>query len=113
MDDPRIETPQADLLMRSVLTLESPEEAYRYFQDLMTVSEIKSLATRLEVAVMLRRKVTYQEIARRTGASTATVSRVNRALYYGADGYLSVLDKLEKQGLIPPADGEEKRNESE
>ena len=72
MDDPRIETPQADLLMRSVLTLESPEEAYRYFQDLMTVSEIKSLATRLEVAVMLRRKVTYQEIARRTGASTVS-----------------------------------------
>ena len=98
MDDPRIATPQADLLMQAVLALETPEEAYAFFEDLMTVTEIRSIAARLEVAVMLRQGVTYQEIARRTGASTATVSRVNRALHYGRDGYRLVLDRLEEHG---------------
>lgn len=103
MEDKRIATPQADLLMQAVLTLESQEDAYCLFEDLMTVTEIRSIAARLEVAVLLRQGVTYQEISRRTGTSTATVSRVNRALYYGRNGYLTVLDRLEKKGLIPPA----------
>ena len=61
----------------------------------------KSITQRLEVAVMLRQKVTYQEIAQRTGASTATISRVNRSLQYGAEGYNLALDRLQASGLIP------------
>lgn len=105
MEDSRIATPQADLLMQAVLTLKTPEEAYAFFEDVMTVAEIKSVAARLEVAVMLRQGVTYQEIARRTGASTATVSRVNRALSYGQDGYTMVLDRLEKAGKLSDTPG--------
>ena len=104
----KIRSAQADLLMQAVLELETGEEAYAFFEDLMTVAEIRSIATRLEVAVLLRQGVTYQEIARRTGASTATVSRVNRAYAYGKNGYVKVLDRLEKQGLLPRAE-EEKR----
>lgn len=94
MYEPKIKNPQTDLLMKAVLSLENEEEAYRFFEDICTIAEVKSMAQRLEVAVMLRQKVTYQEIARRTGASTATISRVNRALTYGADGYNHVLDSL-------------------
>jgi TrpR-related protein YerC/YecD len=75
--------------------LENQEECYRFFEDLCTINEIKSLAQRLEVAIMLRKKCTYHEIADKTGASTATISRVNRALSYGADGYNRILDKLD------------------
>lgn len=92
----KIRNPQTDLLMQAVLTLDSEEEAYRFFEDICTIAEVKSIAQRLEVAQLLRQKVTYQEIARQTGASTATISRVNRALTYGADGYHHVLDALEK-----------------
>lgn len=90
----KIRNPQTDLLMQAVLALDSEEEAYRFFEDICTIAEVKSMAQRLEVAVLLRKKVTYQEIARRTGASTATISRVNRALTYGADGYNHVLDAI-------------------
>ena len=78
MFTPRYHNEQTDLLMDALL-------------------QLKSITQRLEVAVMLRRKVTYQEIAHQTGASTATISRVNRALQYGADGYTLVLDRLEAQ----------------
>ena len=81
----------------TLLQLKTSEEAYRFLEDVLTVQELKSITQRLEVAVMLRRKVTYQEIAHQTGASTATISRVNRALQYGADGYTLVLDRLEAQ----------------
>ena len=75
--------------------IENKEEAYRLMEDMLTVQELKSITQRLEVAVMLRQKVTYQEIARETGASSATISRVNRALLYGAEGYVRVLDALD------------------
>ncbi|HHU49772.1 MAG TPA: helix-turn-helix domain-containing protein [Clostridiales bacterium] len=88
---------QVDMLFDSILCLENREECYRFFEDLCTVNEIKSLAQRLEVAIMLRKKYTYNEIAERTGASTATISRVNRSLIYGSDGYNRILDKLEKK----------------
>ena len=94
MYESRIRSEQADLLMKAVLQLRSVEDAYRFFEDVCTIAEMKSMAQRLEVAVLLRSGVTYQEIARKTGASSATISRVNRALLYGADGYNRVLDAM-------------------
>lgn len=94
---PRYQSEQTDLLMRALLALETTEEAQRFLEDVLTVKELRSITQRLEVAVLLRQKVTYQEIARQTGASTATISRVNRALQYGADGYRLVLDRLQAQ----------------
>ena len=95
MFTPRIQNEQTDLLMKALLSLRSTEEAYRFCEDVLTVQELKSITQRLEVAVMLQHKVTYQEIAKQTGASTATISRVNRALQYGADGYALVLSQME------------------
>ena len=100
MFTPRWKSEQTDLLMEALLCLKDKEEAYRLMEDMLTVQELKSITQRLEVAVMLRQKVTYQEIAQRTGASTATISRVNRSLQYGADGYRFALDRLETSGLI-------------
>jgi len=98
MYEPKIRTGQTDLLMKAVLELKTEEEAYRFFEDICTIAELKSIAQRLEVALLLRQRVTYQEIARMTGASSATISRVNRALTYGADGYNHVLDALSEDG---------------
>ena len=100
MDESKIRTPQTDLLIQALLCLKTPEEAYAFLEDLCTIAELKSMSQRLEVAVLLRQKVTYQEIAKRTGASTATISRVNRCLMYGPDGYHRVLDALEDRGQI-------------
>ncbi|CAM3850323.1 YerC/YecD family TrpR-related protein [Alicyclobacillus pomorum] len=85
-----------DRLFEAVLTLQSVEECYRFFDDLCTVGEIKSLAQRLEVARMLRKGCTYHQIEADTGASTATISRVKRCLHYGSDGYSMVLDRLKE-----------------
>lgn len=101
MFTPRWKNEQTDLLMDALLSLKTREEAYRLLEDMLTVQELKSITQRLEVAVMLRGKVTYQEIAQRTGASTATISRVNRSLQYGAEGYNLTLDRLQDSGLIP------------
>ncbi|GAW93899.1 YerC/YecD family TrpR-related protein [Calderihabitans maritimus] len=83
-----------DALFEAVLLLENEEECYRFFEDICTVAELKALAQRLEVAKMLERNCTYSEIAEATGASTATISRVKRALNYGADGYKLILRRL-------------------
>ena len=95
MFTPRIRNEQTDLLMRALLSLQTVEDAYRFCEDVLTVQELKSVTQRLEVAEMLNRKATYQEIAKQTGASTATISRVNRALLYGADGYQRVLSLID------------------
>ena len=100
MFEPKVKNAQTELLMQAVLALETTEDAYRFFEDICTIAEMKRIAQRLEVAVLLRRHVTYQEIARKTGASSATISRVNRALTYGADGYNHVLDAMEKDGSL-------------
>ena len=97
MFTPRYHNEQTDLLMDALLQLKTSEEAYRFLEDVLTVQELKSITQRLEVAVMLRRKVTYQEIAHQTGASTATISRVNRSLNYGNDGYELVFGRMEKK----------------
>ena len=94
MYEPKIRNEQTDLLMEAIQKVQSTEDAYRFFEDICTIAELKSMAQRIEVARMLRAGVTYQEIAKETGASSATISRVNRALLYGADGYRRVLDAL-------------------
>ena len=94
MFEPKIQNKQTDLLMKAILTLKSEEDAYRFFEDLCTIPEIRSIAQRLEVAYLLRKKETYQKIADETGASSATISRVKRSLAYGAHGYDRVLDKI-------------------
>lgn len=90
----KLKDPLLDRLFEAILILEDIDECYRFFEDLCTVAEIKSMGQRFEVARMLERNCTYGEIVQRTGASTATISRVKRALNYGADGYKLVLEKM-------------------
>ena len=84
-------------LMEGILKLQSVDECYAFFEDLCTVLELKSLAQRMQVAKMLVSKNVYSDIVATTGASTATISRVNRTLNYGTDGYALVFDRLKKQ----------------
>ena len=90
----KIKGHQTDQLVEAILALKDKEEAYRFFDDLCTISEIQSLSQRLEVAHMLRMKKTYEKIKNETGASTATISRVRRCLNYGNDGYDEMLGRL-------------------
>ena len=87
-------TPEADDFCDAILSLRSREECYRFFQGVCAVNELASLSQRFAVAKMLMQKKTYLEIAQKTGASTATISRVNRALVYGSDGYSMVLERI-------------------
>ena len=87
----------SDQLCQAVLALETVDECYRFFEDICTVSELKALSQRLEVARMLQDGHTYDDIVARTGASTATISRVKRCLNYGADGYKLILTRLYKE----------------
>ncbi|NLC03447.1 MAG: TrpR-like protein YerC/YecD [Tissierellia bacterium] len=89
----RMKSDQADSFFEAVLSLETMDEAYRFFEDVCTIKEIQSIAQRLEVAKLLKSGNTYNEIEEATGASTATISRVNRSLNYGADGYNIVFKK--------------------
>ncbi len=90
----KIKDEQADYLFRAILSLETLEECYNFFEDLCTVTEIKALSQRLQVAKMLSDHHVYSDIVTQTGASTATISRVNRSLNYGSDGYAVVLERL-------------------
>ncbi|HKV43909.1 MAG TPA: YerC/YecD family TrpR-related protein [bacterium] len=94
MANPKLRDPLADSLFRAVLQLRTVEECYRFFEDLCTIGEVKALTQRFAVARMLAHGKTYEEIAARTGASSATISRVRRFLTYGADGYELVLKRL-------------------
>jgi len=85
-----------DKLFEAILALKTVDECYRFFEDLATISEIKALAQRLEVAKMLDAGMTYEDIVAATGASTATISRVKKCLNYGADGYRIVLERVSK-----------------
>jgi TrpR-related protein YerC/YecD len=87
-----------DKLFEAILSLETVEECYRFFEDLATIGEIKALAQRLEVAKMLDAGMTYEDIVEATGASTATISRVKKCLHYGADGYRIVLERCRREG---------------
>ena len=91
----KIKTEAVDSLFDAILTLQTREECYSFLEDLCTVNELLSLSQRFEVASMLKKKKTYLEIAEKTGASTATISRVNRSLAYGNDGYDLVFSRME------------------
>ena len=81
----------------ALLKLNNREEMLSFLDDLCTIQELKSMAQRYEVAELLEKKLTYTVISEQTGASTATISRVNRALVYGADGYKTVLERMKKE----------------
>lgn len=83
-----------DELFKAILLLDNEDDCYRFFEDVCTVSELQEIAQRLAVAKMLGNSATYSEIVEKTGASTATISRVKKSLYYGADGYKLVIKKL-------------------
>ena len=93
----KLKTPAMDYFFDAVLTLKSREECYSFFEDVCTINELLAMAQRYEVAKMLREGKTYIDIAKTTGASTATISRVNRSLNYGAEGYRLAFDRLDKK----------------
>jgi len=90
----KLKTPLCDMLFSAVLSLEDISECYAFFEDICTVNEIKSMAQRFAVAKLLTDGETYCSISDKTGASTTTISRVNRALNYGSDGYKTVLSRM-------------------
>ena len=89
--------PKNDMLYKAILNLETVEECRAFFQDLCTVAELRALEQRLEVAKLLDEGLIYNDILERTGASSATISRVNRALQYGADGYKTILPRIKEK----------------
>ena len=93
-----IHTEAVNELFRAILTLESIEECYTFFEDACTINELLSLSQRFEVALHLDRGLTYAQIAQATHASTATISRVNRSLVYGADGYKIAIERMREKG---------------
>ncbi len=92
----KIRTTEVDHLFDAILTLKDKEECYTFFEDVCTINELLSISQRFEVALMLREGRTYLDISEETGASTATISRVNRSLNYGNDGYDMALNRMKK-----------------
>ena len=88
---------KSDGLYQAILTLRTEEEVYNFFQDLCTVTELRAMEQRFEVALLLSDGMIYNDILERTGASSATISRVNRSLQYGADGYQTVLPRIKER----------------
>ena len=88
---------KSDQLYKAILILKDEQECYDFFQDLCTVSELRSMEQRFEVALLLSDGMIYNDILERTGASSATISRVNRSLQYGADGYQTVLPRVKEK----------------
>ena len=93
----KIKDENIDFLFKAIMSLENLDECYELFEDLCTVAEIKAMSQRMHVATMLRAHVVYSDIVKQTGASTATISRVNRCLNYGSDGYGKILERLEEK----------------
>ena len=92
-----IRSKEMDDLFNAILLLQNRTECYQFFEDICTMNELVSMSQRFEVAGMLRQGRTYLDIAQKTGASTATISRVNRSLMYGNDGYKLVMDRISKE----------------
>ena len=90
----KIKDEATDLLFKAILSLKNEEECYNFFEDLCTVPELKAISQRIVVAKMLTDKKVYSDIVAKTGASTATISRVNRSLIYGSDGYEMVFGRI-------------------
>ena len=93
----KIRTPAVETLFEAIIQLKTVDECFDFFEDLATINEILSLSQRFEVARMLRQHKTYLEIAEKTGASTATISRVNRSLNYGTDGYDLAIQRIQEK----------------
>ena len=94
----KLKNDAVDYLFDAVLQLQSKEECYNFFEDLCTAQELKAMSQRIVVAKMLSEHKVYNDIVAKTGASTATISRVNRSLMYGNDGYSVVFDRLDEKG---------------
>ena len=94
----KLESKELDMLFQAVLSLKNEEECYMFFEDLCTVADLTAISQRYKVAQMLKEGTTCHAIAEKTGASTATISRVNRCLNYGTGGYRTILDRNEKKG---------------
>ena len=92
----KIKDKNTDDLLNAILCLENLDECYKFFEDLCTIQELRAMAQRLQVAKMLSEKHVYSKIVTETGASTATISRVNRSLQYGADGYEKIFERVEE-----------------
>ena len=88
---------KSDGLYQAILTLKTQEEVFNFFQDLCTITELRAMEQRFEVAVLLNKGMIYNDILEKTGASSATISRVNRSLQYGADGYAVAFKRLKEQ----------------
>ena len=95
--NPKLKDMNVDFLFKAILSLENEDECYAFFDDLCTISELKALSQRLQVAKMLSERRVYSDIVSQTGASTATISRVNRSLNYGADGYEIVFNRIKEE----------------
>lgn len=95
--DTKLKSAEADELFKTIMSIDNLENCYRFFEDLCTVKEIRAMGQRFAVARLLLQKKTYSEIEEATGASTATISRINRTLQYGADGYKRILDLMEEE----------------
>ena len=93
----KMHTKEVNELFEAILSLNSVEECYNFFEDACTIKEVLDIAQRLKAAKMLKDGVNYAEITKETGMSTATISRVNRCLEYGNGGYSMVLERLEKK----------------
>jgi len=93
----KIRDEKIDNLFRAILELQDLEECYAFFEDLCTVAELQEMSKRLLAAKLLKEDHVYTDIAERTGLSTATISRVNRCLKYGRDGYITILERLERR----------------
>ncbi|MBO4235070.1 MAG: hypothetical protein J5928_01330 [Firmicutes bacterium] len=92
----KYENESVDRLMRAISLIDSPEECRMLFEDLCTIKEIQNMAMRLDTATLLSQGINYQEISKRTGASTATITRVGRSYNYGKDGYKMILSRLDE-----------------
>ena len=93
----KLQSENIDVLYEAVGLIETREEFYNFFEDLCTITELQAMAHRFAVAKMLTEGFTYQEISEKTGASTATISRINKCIGYGADGYNVILSRMKKQ----------------
>jgi TrpR-related protein YerC/YecD len=100
--EPKSKSNNMDLLCEALLQLETIEEAYRFLEDLCTMSELEKMAQRMEVAVMLFHKASYQKVKNKTHASTTTVGRINKSLKYGNDGYKTVFFRLKDPSRFKP-----------
>jgi len=96
MYESKMKSAEADRLFEAILSLKTQEECYRFFDDLCTINELQSMVQRMQVATMLSEGMTFADISEQTGVSSATITRVNRCINYGAEGYKTVLGRMKK-----------------